>query len=512
MTHRRLAVVGSRGRAAALAREFARLGALRLGTERPALDQLLADPTIDGLVVATEPDAQLAICRAALTAGKDLFVEPPLAAGIAGAEELVALADSQSRILQVGCARRYHPAVLKLQELVGLGVLGRIEHIYAHRFCPGQLRPGEELTTSFAPDDLAVVLGLLEAQPVRVAAHGTPFLGFAASDVTLTAITFSGGVIAHTFVSWLHPLAAGQLVVIGSRGLAVLDDALPGIKLARPAPGPKPTSDAKASDELVPYLNRDPLLAECEHFLDCCTNRLPPRADGHEYLRLLRVLAAAEESLLAQGRLVSIGDAHPDLAPEEETAGTPSAEAWPLTVSQTTASPTIVTRNLPPKLAPVANVVSASPRLGPDTVVAPGALVASSARIGAGCRIGTGTIIGSGVEIDDNVSCGNGAAVGDSRSAATTRIRRGAVIGNQATIAAGCTLGQYCRVGDGAVVTADVPDYAVVAGTPARFQGWTCACGVSLVFVTARTRCPGCGGEYELVDNRARPCDQQRTV
>ncbi len=512
MTRRRLAVVGSRGRAAALAREFARLGALRLGTERPEPTQLLADPTIDGLVVATEPAAQLEICRAALTAGRDVFVEPPLAADIAAAEELVALADSQSRILQVGCARRYHPAVLKLQELVGLGVLGRIEHIYVHRFCPGQLRPDEELRTSFAPDDLAVILGLLEDQPVRVAAHGSPFLGFAASDVTLTAITFSGGIIAHTFVSWLHPLAAAQLVVIGSRGLAVLDDALPGIKLVRPAPGPKPTGVASAAEELVPYLNRDPLLVECEHFLDCCTNRLPSRTDGHEYLKLLRVLAAAEESLLAQGQLVSIGEAHPDLVPDEEPAGATSAEPWPLTVSQAMASPTTVAKNPPPQLVPVANVISANPRLGPDTVVAAGALVASDARIGAGCRIGTGAIIGAGVEIGDNVSCGNGAAVGDSRSVVTTRIRRGAVIGHRATIAAGCTLGQYCRVGDGAVVTTDVPDYAVVAGTPARFQGWACACGVSLAFVAARTRCPGCGGEYELVEDRPRPCDQQRTV
>jgi len=198
---------------------------------RSDLDEVLADQAIESVVVATPAATHHDVCRAALSAGKDVFVEKPLALEVEEGADLVALAEERDRILQVGHILRYHPAILALQEMISSGAMGRVEYIYSNRLNMGKLRTEENILWSFAPHDISVILALMGEQPVAVSSHGEAFLQRNISDVTLTSIEFPNNVKAHTFVSWLHPFKEQRLVVVGSEQMAVFEDSNPTDKL-----------------------------------------------------------------------------------------------------------------------------------------------------------------------------------------------------------------------------------------------------------------------------------------
>src|SRR5208337_485378 len=165
--------------------------------------------------------------RRALLAGKDVFVEKPLALHINEGEQLVALARKHGRILMVGHILHYHPAVVELRRLLHAGELGRIEYISSSRLNLGKLRTEEDILWSFAPHDISAILYLLEEMPSQVAAQGASYLNHPISDVTLSVLTFASGVKAHIFLSWLHPFKEQKLVIVGDRQMAVFDDTQP---------------------------------------------------------------------------------------------------------------------------------------------------------------------------------------------------------------------------------------------------------------------------------------------
>src|SRR3989442_9062378 len=164
------------------------------------------------------------MARAALEAGKDAFVEERLAVGVKQGEELVGLAATQRRILMVGHILRYHPAIVKLQQLIRSGALGKINYLYSNRLNYGKIRTEENILWSFAPHHISVMLSLLNEMPTRVSCQGGAYLNHGVSDVTLSHFDFPSGVQAHIFVSWLHPVTEQQLVVVGSETMAVFDD------------------------------------------------------------------------------------------------------------------------------------------------------------------------------------------------------------------------------------------------------------------------------------------------
>jgi hypothetical protein len=162
--------------------------------------------------------------RDALLAGKDVFVEKPLCLSVKTGEELVALAKDRGRILMVGHLLWYHPAVLKLRDLIRQGELGRIRYIYSNRLNLGKIRREENILWSFAPHDISVILGLLDELPNVVQAQGGNYLHQQIADVTVSLLSFPSGVKAHVFVSWLHPYKEQKLVVVGEKKMAMFDD------------------------------------------------------------------------------------------------------------------------------------------------------------------------------------------------------------------------------------------------------------------------------------------------
>jgi UDP-2-acetamido-3-amino-2,3-dideoxy-glucuronate N-acetyltransferase len=250
------------------------------------------------------------MARKALLAGKDVFVEKPLALRTEQAEELTALARKRKRILMVGHILEYHPAVRKLKELVDAGELGEIHYVYSNRLNLGKVRKAENILWSFAPHDISAILLLLGTMPVSAATSGQHYLQHQIADVTMTCLTFPGKPRAHIFVSWLHPFKEQKLVVVGSRKMAVFDDLVKEGKLKIYDKGiewrnGEPITRQTAESTLF-FPEKEPLREELSHFVECVRTRRAPQTDGANGIRVLRVLEACQRSIEAGGQPVAL--------------------------------------------------------------------------------------------------------------------------------------------------------------------------------------------------------------
>jgi UDP-2-acetamido-3-amino-2,3-dideoxy-glucuronate N-acetyltransferase len=272
---------------------------------RRSLSGILEDRASEAVVIAAPAAQHHVLARACLLAGKDVFVEKPLALEAAEAEELIELAKTGRRVLMVGHILEYHPAIRKLKELVDAGELGEIHYIYSNRLNLGKVRSEENILWSFAPHDFSVILLLLGALPEYVSTTGQHYLRHEVADVTLTSLAFPGTVRAHVFVSWLHPFKEQRLVVIGDRKMAVFDDVAKegklkifdkGIDWRNGAPLIRQTAE---STLFFPEI--EPLREELRHFIDCVRTRRQPQTDGPNGLRVLRILEACQRSLRQGG-------------------------------------------------------------------------------------------------------------------------------------------------------------------------------------------------------------------
>lgn len=274
-------------------------------------DGMIADPEVDTVIVATTGSTHYDLCKRALTAGKDVFVEKPFVHTVEQAEEILALADANDRILMIGHLLEYHPVVQKLKELIDSGVLGDVRYIYSQRLNLGTVRADENALWNFAPHDVSVILYLLGCNPTDVSARGQSYLQSGIEDVVFLSLNFDGKAMGHVHVSWLDPHKTRRITIVGSQRMAVFDDLEPNEKLKIYDKGAKVNTDydtfaeyvgLRFGDITVPYIRvGEPLRIECEHFLKCVRERTAPLSDGRDGLRVVRVLEAAGESLDQNG-------------------------------------------------------------------------------------------------------------------------------------------------------------------------------------------------------------------
>ena len=278
----------------------------------PSPDEVFKNDCIQGVVIATPAATHTELALRALEVGKDVLVEKPMALSVKDGEKIVEEAERRGCVLMVGHVLEYHPAILRLRELLSEGVLGRLEYIYSNRLNFGKFRREENALWSFAPHDVALLLRLVGEMPQEVSAHGGAYLSGEVADVTVSNFLFPGGVRAHIFVSWLHPYKEQRLVVIGDRAMAVFEDTLPWPEKLRIyrhkiewREGRIPVA-ARAEAEPVPVEEVEPLRAECEHFLECVAGRKRPLTDGESGLKVLKVLEACQKSLARGGERVGL--------------------------------------------------------------------------------------------------------------------------------------------------------------------------------------------------------------
>jgi predicted dehydrogenase len=237
-------------------------------------------------------------------------VEKPLTLEVEEGERLVELARERRRVLMVGHLLEYHPAVLRLRELIDSGELGDLRYIYSNRLNLGKVRREENILWSFAPHDIALILRMVGSMPSRVSATGGAYLQSHIADVTVTNLEFPTGVRAHIFVSWLHPYKEQRLVVVGGKKMAVFDDVKKADKLVVYDQGVEMVNGEPVMRQhggLVESLAAgEPLRRQCLQFLDSIQTGERPLTDGESGLQVLRVLDAAERSLAADGTPVEM--------------------------------------------------------------------------------------------------------------------------------------------------------------------------------------------------------------
>jgi len=272
---------------------------------------LLNDEQLHAIIVATPAPTHYTLCRQALLAGKDVYVEKPFVLSTKEARELVDLAAAKNRILMVGHLLKFHPVVRQLKKLIESGELGEIRCIYCQRVNLGTVRADENALWSLAPHDISVILYLLDLKPSDVSARGQGFLHSDIEDVVFMSINFNDQAIGHIHVSWLDPHKIRRITIVGSEKMATFDDLESTEKLKIYDKGASVNTaynsfaeyaGLRFGDISIPYIKpSEPLRVECEHFLDCVRDRTQPLTDGLDGLRVVSVLEAAENSLKANG-------------------------------------------------------------------------------------------------------------------------------------------------------------------------------------------------------------------
>jgi predicted dehydrogenase len=268
------------------------------------IEDLLEDPQLDAIVLATPVPTHAELAIAVAQAGKHCFVEKPLATNAADAERAVAAAAQADRILMVGHLLEYHPAVTRLKELIAGEELGELFYIYGNRLNLGQLRKDENALWSLGAHDVSVALHLIGEEPEECLAHGASYVRPGVQDVVFCYLRFPSGIVSHLHLSWLDPHKERRITVVGSKRMATFDDMLIEGKLTIYDKGfDEDTRSwgeyiARSGDTFSPRIpNLEPLRIECEHFIDCVRTGATPRSDGHSGLRVVRVLEQLQGSL-----------------------------------------------------------------------------------------------------------------------------------------------------------------------------------------------------------------------
>lgn len=525
-----IAVVGCGYWGKNLVRVFSQLGALRcvcdtdetrfraiaFPGEPPRftgdLAEVLHDPAIDALAVATPAVTHYDVVKQCLAADKDVLVEKPLALSVEQGQELVTLAEKSARILMVGHILLYHPAVTKLRQLIQQGALGRILYCYSNRLNMGLIRTEENILWSFAPHDISVMLYLLGEEPVAAEAEGQSYLTPNVADVTLSRLRFRSGASGHIFVSWLHPSKEQKFVVVGSEQMAVFDDTAEKKLLLYPhridwaSRMPKAVKGEAVAVELE---TAEPLKQECQHFLDCLANRQTPLTDGREGLRVLKVLGACQKSLENGDNCLRAGNSH--AKGEAARCEAASGKDYFAHESAYVDQPCMIGKGT--RIWHFAHIMKGA-TIGQNCSIGQNVVVGSAAVVGNGVKIQNNVSIYDAVTIEDSVFCGPSMVftnVMNPRSEIVrkdeyrpTLIRHGATLGANSTIVCGHTVGRYAFIAAGAVVARDVPDFALMAGVPARQIGWMCRCaGAKLTFdMAGKAKCSACGANYRLDDGK----------
>ena len=275
------------------------------------LDDLLTDPQLDAIVLATPVPTHASLAVTVLEAGKHCFVEKPLAQSVADAQRAVDAADRAGKVLMVGHLLQYHPGVVKLKELAISGELGDVQYIYGNRLNLGQLRADENALWSLGAHDVSVVLHLAGEEPSELSARGESYVRPGVEDVVFAFMRFPSGLSAHLHLSWLDPHKERRFTIVGRRKMATFDDMALEQKITVYDKGFDEKADTygeyitRSGDIFSPRLpNAEPLRLECEHFVQCVAEGATPLSDGRSGLAVVRVLEGLQRELEASRRTI----------------------------------------------------------------------------------------------------------------------------------------------------------------------------------------------------------------
>ena len=269
-------------------------------------EDIYRDESVDGVVIVTSSETHYPLAKAALEHNKDVFVEKPLTLDSQSSKVLVKTAREKQKILMVGHLLIYHPAVMRIKEIINSGELGDIYYLYSQRLNLGSIRKTETSLWSLGTHDISVALYLLEEEPCTVAAYGDCYIQSDVNDVVFLNLHFPGKKMANIHLSWLDPHKIRKITIVGSRKMVVFDDMEVREKIRIYDKGVDNLNNLSSNeyislrfgDVLIPKLDTiEPLKNEAAHFIDCIKTRENPITDGENGLKVIKILEEAEKSL-----------------------------------------------------------------------------------------------------------------------------------------------------------------------------------------------------------------------
>lgn len=281
------------------------------------LDEILADPTIDALIVATPPHTHHAICKAALLAGKHVLVEKPLATNTMDAIDLVDTANTRDVLLMPGHTFLYSPPVAKVRQLIDRGVLGEMYFVTSARMNLGKYQK-DGVICDLAPHDLSILLHWIDQPIVQVAASGRSVFQSDVPETAFLTLTFAGGATANVELSWLAPRKVRQMIVVGSNRMVQYDDTAGdeairiydrGMEFETPESFGEYQLTYRSGDIIAPRLEpAEPLALELQDFAHSIRTGATPRSHAYLGVEVVAAMEAAQESLLRGGVPVAVAE------------------------------------------------------------------------------------------------------------------------------------------------------------------------------------------------------------
>ena len=454
----------------------------------------------DGYIVATPAETHYSIAKRLIENKKHLLVEKPLTLELSEAEHLVLLAKQNKVNLMVGHLMLFHPAILKIKDYLKSGKLGRLQYLYSNRLNLGKVRTKENIMWSFAPHDISIFGYLTEELPSEVVSRGGAFLQTNKPDTAIMLLKYPGGVCGHIFVSWLHPYREQKIILVGSKGMISFSntDEMSELKfydkgidfiMGEPV-------NREGAVKSIKFDDSKPLTNEIKYFIDHLEGSSLQTANGESALDVLRVLMLATGELPGD-KSVEKRDRkniyiHPTSVVDEFSNIGRGAKIWHFSHIQK-------------------NVT-----IGDNCTIGQNVNIGEKVKIGDNVKIQNNVSVYEGVELENNVFCGPSMVFTNvlfprskypknkKESYQQTLVKEGATLGANSTIICGTIIGKNSFVAAGAVVTKSVPDYAMMAGVPAKQVGWICECGQRIDEEYNRFSCYKCGRQFEYLggDNK----------
>jgi len=281
-------------------------------------DDLVNDPTIDAIAVCTHVSAHYPLAKKALEAGKHVLVEKPFTAKVEEAEELVELGKKNGNIIMIDHTFEYTAGVNKMKEIIESGLLGDVLYVHCARLNLGIFQRDVNVVWDLAPHDLSIILYATGLKPKSIRTIGMKLMHPRVEDVAIVSLN-CGNASAVIHVSWVDPLKVRKVSVVGTKQMLVYDDLDPMAKIQIYDKGvDKPPHYDTFGEFLCSYHYGDihmprlqeaePLSVMCKHFLECIQTGKKPRSDGESGLRMVKLLAASDESIKANGAEIELPD------------------------------------------------------------------------------------------------------------------------------------------------------------------------------------------------------------